>query len=569
MDAKTIKVTPQNGHARGKGRAGLPDNLLEAKPSALSPMPFSRLSRFLPSLVLLALGLAAGTWLNAFFHDKDRPADVQQRADRLVSSNYRAGEFTAPLPPSPAHWAQRLTGVDPSGERRYGVARESAALWIALCCGNLDVAGVLAFALAFVCATALARRLSPNSPTTATGLAILTLLGVAHGQTWQLHDPFPWLVLIGACLFFPDWHRGKTVGPVAWRLVAGMSLLLLCSPVLALAAGLAWVLARLAQRPARNGFRLALIADKVAWRPLVLCAVLLATFFAARNLNTTGSVWQSPAGAYRELNVTAPVWFWQTIKEPKPGVDFVVERYDELVAITKTRIPTPAYAWWLKRIWKGLETSGGVVLALVGFAAALTVRSPGGGAFFAVAGVLAALALLRYDMPSAWWLLLVPCSLERVLAGLRHIVETTPGAPLGRLKTAFALVFVVALNVASPDSANVHEAAFREKRDEIVKKILEQEGRHLVFVTLDPSVEAVVEPADLPRYWENSRILYARDLGTDSNTALVGRLGNHIPWRMVVLRDRVGLRAGGSPEGGTEANTARPENTGAVASPSP
>lgn len=509
--------------------------------------------RLITTFALFVLGLLIGVWLNAFFHDDSWPPSVQERADILVAENYLAGELTAPLPPSPHHWAQRLTELTPSETRRYGVARESAALWLAVFGGSPALAGIFAFAVAMTCVCRFGINLYPDKQVSATILGLLVMLAIANSQAWQLHDPYPWLVLIGACLFCEAWirhaFRGEEMG--SWRLAIGFSILVLSSTALAAGAAIAWIVVRII-RGERMSSKHAqasgpLLATQRGRIPVLICALLLVAFFAMRNSAATGSVWRSPESDYNGRNVTAPVWFWQTVAKPTPGIDFVLERYDELIAIPETRLPVPAYASWLETIWNGLQTSGGVALAL---AALFTIIASGESRalpMLAVFITLSGLALARYNMPSTWWLLITPLLVERALFGLSVFKNSQP-AVVGRLHMAFVVAFLLSILFAPQVQIYGPDAAYRENRKEIVKRILETPGQHLVFVSIDPSVDAGMEPADLPRNWSQSQILFARNLKPEQNTELVAALPNHIPWNMIVFRDRIGIRLWKTPD---------------------
>ncbi len=500
--------------------------------------------RLKSAIVIAGLWIALAFWLHQFFPTTERPLSPQINADRLIAQNYLAGELTAPLPPSPHHWAQRLTGLTPSGDRRYGVAREAVALTLALCGGNGFLASLLASGAAAALFYLAAAPANQRRDAPAAGLAVLTLLAILRAQDWYWEDPFPFLVLGAASLFFiawknenalpsrrRDWTRAAGVvglGLCAWELAAAAIVVLLLDHALATRRG---------EAPAATHRLLPKLVPVAILGPVILMIAGL------RNHTIFGSFWVSPTSAYRQLNVTAPVWFWEKLGIPREGVDRVLERYDELVAIPAHQWTPPVYAALIDKAWNALATSGGFVLAL-GALAAVLLRPPSTDTrkFWLPLAALTLLTLLRYGAPPEWWLLLTPALACLLRQGLARATEASGPVQGRRLQTAYLAAYLLTTPLAPKQRVPQPHTDFVKYRTDIEEKILETPGRHLVFLTFDPSSDPSVEPAALPRNWERNRLLYARDLGPEANAALVAALPNHAPWHMAVYQNHLAVR---------------------------
>ncbi len=91
----------------------------------------------------------------------------------------------------------------------------------------------------------------------------------------------------------------------------------------------------------------------------------------------------------------------------------------------------------------------------------------------------------------------------------------------------------------------------------------------------DPSADARIEPADLPRDWRERSILYARELSAEKNAALVAAMPERTAWRIIVFQDRIGLQrwsAATEPDaaspGSAATPAAEPESAASLTPPS-
>lgn len=505
----------------------------------------SRITRFqLPLFLVFLTGAAFAFWLNFFFANESTTYSPELKADLLAAENYRSAAFSAPLPPSPAHWAQRLTGLTADGGERYVVARDANALLLAL---TGSAAGVLAFGAA-AAALALAGRAAGQGLNRRVLLVTcLILLATTHTWGWRLEDPFPFVVLAASSVFYAAWMRWRdTEDPTPnWSYWISVSVLSLCAWELAL-------LALLVSAPDHFGRHQKSTnlntnsAPKVRRASLgkgALILTLLLVFLGTRNLVLFENPLTHPSGVYREANVTAPQWFWQRIGEPPPKGDFVIERYDELVAIAETRRPTPVYRDWFLSISEGVSASGGWALLLAAGVVVLGLPPSNRRPLFRLLGGLAVLEIARYGMPTSWWAFLAPA-----LAGTLATASTTQ-TPTDRLPTkpqfwwALAIVSFCTLPFAPQFRPHHAQTVFENQRKEAETKIRQIPGKHLVFVSLNPSVDASVEPSFLPRSWTEETILFARDLSPAQNARLVAELSDRTPWRLQVFPDHMAVQS--------------------------
>lgn len=492
--------------------------------------------RLLPLWFALG-GLVFSGWLTLFFHDDQRPTSPQERADRLAAANYAALSFHASSPPSPAHWAQMQVWQNPATGDRQGLARESAALLLAATGGRDRVAGVLAFSLAAGCLGLLLRSSEGSGPKI---VAALALLGVAHGRAWQMSDPFPYLVLASAALSLCGWLRlrGSPSTAAACQLGCGSALLLLCNaPLFVIFLAAVVIDAILLRREGTVPIRAALKPLKIGGLALVLAVA----FLLLRNHATTGSFVRSPQADYIARNVSAPVWFWQSVGSPQPNLDPVLERYDELVAIPAARWANPVFTNWSKRLAEGAAYAGGILLVLASLAAALALPAKEARPAWLTAAGLAIFALVYYPFSSSYWTLAT--GLLVALAGLAFS-RLAPAEKRG--PTRRVLIFLVVLQISLlPEAPQARlsdaEYGFAKRMKEVSDKISEKPGQHLVFASLDSGADPRLEPSDLGRDWQNTRILYARDLDATRNAELVAAMPNRTAWRIVIFRDRIGL----------------------------
>jgi len=485
-------------------------------------------------------GLIFAAWLALFFHDGNRPVPPQERADRLAADNYRDWSLSAPVPPSPAHWAQRQVWQDPATGARHPVAREDAALTIAIAGGNPRLAGALACGFATAALGWLALGIASLPRSLAVGLTAAIVLSVTHGLAWQMTDPAPFLFLGASSLAVGAWlrYRAQPRKRIAWLAgigLAGMSVQG-AAPALLLSAMMAIDLLAL-----KRGDPRPIPAHP---RPGLWCAaiapVLLTALLGLKNLGSTGSLLESPAQAYTTSATTAPRWFWEQTRVPQDSLDPVLERYDELVAIPQTRWETPVYQTWLKRMIDGAFLSGGLALAILGLGAALAIPAKDARpAWLIVAGV-SILALLRHDVPRSWWTLLSPAWLILNALGA---VRLAAAPALARRTLVLAGLFHAALLAMAPQATDTDaEYVFSKRIKDVTKKLLEQPGPHLVFVSLDNACDGRLEPGDLPRDWSKSPVLFARDLGPEKNAALVASMPDYKPSLIKVLPGGIGLK---------------------------
>lgn len=507
-------------------------------------MPPSSRIRFLPLWFFLG-GLAFATWLNVFAGDAKRPIAPQERADRLAAENYAALAFTAPVPPSPAHWAQLQVWQDPVSGARSPLSRDSAALAIALCGGRAPVAGVLAFAFAAAALGWCLLSFGPAIGRTGALVAALALVGVAHGRAWQMLDPFPFLLLASAAFAFGAWTRFRVdSSPRNARLLGlGGAALLLCAPALAITFAVACFVDF-------RGARQTLSADRVSvlrrLSPALLLLLPVFLFWGFRNQALLGSPLASPWADYAARHVSAPGWFWQTLAVPPANPDPVLERYDELVAVPSARWTNPVYQAWLTRLSSGGAYAGGALLALVALITAFAVPFGQIRSACLLGIAISVTALLRYPLSSTWWMLLTPAIVVLAAQGISRLPAASGTA---RAKIILGLLFGHVLTLASAPVAKPSEPEylFEKNLREVSKKILEQPGRHLVFVSLESTVDGQIEPAHLPRDWESQAILFARDLGPERNSALAASLPGLRTWRVLIDARRIGLQAWQAP----------------------
>lgn len=506
----------------------------------LAAMPPPTRPSLLPLWFFLG-GTALALWLHVFMGDLKRPSSTQERADLLAAQNIASLSLTASTPPSPPHWAQRDVWQDEQTGQRYPLARESAALLIASCLGKPAAAGILAFGLA---AASLAWCLAlPLKLSGTPGVLVpaLALLGVAHGRAWQMIDPFPFLVLAAAALALGGWLRYRTAPsrPNARLLGAGGALLLLCEPALFIPFA-ATVLfdARLIARAEICPFTATL--RKLAPALVFLLPVL--AFWGLRNQVLLGNPFLSPYDDYLRRFVTAPRWFWELLTIPAPNLDPVLERYDELVAIPGARWPNPVYSAWLSRFFEGAGYAGGALLAIVALLAATLLPGRDTRPTWLMIIAMLVVTALRYPLSSAWWPFLTPALAYLALLGIGRAGTTLTKGTTTKLIAAFAVVQILLLPSAPKAKPAQPEYDFDKQRKEIVDSLSKKGGQHLAFVELDPATDARLEPADLPRDWSVQPILYARNLSPAQNATLVAAMPDRQTWRIIVLRDRIGLQ---------------------------
>jgi hypothetical protein len=240
--------------------------------------------------------------------------------------------------------------------------------------------------------------------------------------------------------------------------------------------------------------------------------------------------------------VTAPDWFWQSLPAPQPNLDPVFERYDELVAVPTAHWANPVYRSWFTRLYEGTFYAGGLLLAVAALASALTLpgRETRPAALLCLG--LVATSLLRYPFSSSWWPLLTPAILTLACAGLSRVDEATGAKWSAKLFAAIALLQLLMLPIAPEAKPAAAEYGFAARLKEVVEKLQEKPGSHLVFTRFDDDADGRVEPADLRRSWTGKPILFARDLGLDKNSALAAALPDRKPWRIIVFKDRIGLQ---------------------------
>lgn len=487
----------------------------------------------------LIASLAFATWLSIFAADDARPSSPQERADLLAAENYRSLELSAPMPPSPPHWAQRYTGFAEEAGRRYVVARESAALWMAAWGGSAKLAGVVAFGLAgFVLAWAVLGIDSTRSPLPRLLLAASAMIGVAHGRDWQTHDPLPFLILAGAALCLGAWVRLRDQKRSAWLATftgLGFALLLLSAPALALVMAIALGVDAIFQRRSREQRRFPAFETK-AWLTFALFPLLAFLFMGVRNQAIHGSPWKSPAYVYASTHITAPSWFWERVRTPPDHMDEVLERFDETVALPESRWSAPVYRRWLEGAGRGLALGGGWALGAAAVLSLCIAPDPRIRALALTFVGMFGLVLVRFRVPDEWWPFAAPAMVLITAWSLTKISWRTPSVVF------CVAVWLVALLHAPKSQLTAAEYTYSAQIKEVVGKLAETPGQHLVFVRMDDSSSARLEPADLPRAWETKDILYARDLSPQQNAFLAAALPDRVTWRIIVFNNRIGLQ---------------------------
>jgi hypothetical protein len=505
-------------------------------------MIFPSLKRLRPLWFALG-GLAFAIWLTVFLNDAKRPLVPQERADRLAAENYLAGSLTATVPPSPAHWAQLLVWQDPQSGARYPVARQASALAIAACGGNNVAASALAFAAAAAGLAWLLGRSASLGDGHMTLLVAMTLTGVAHGRAWQMHDPFPYLVLAAATFALGAWLQLRDTPTKAKSRLLALSFvgLVLCHEAFGILFGLVVALDLFIGRGEAPAGARSLQRLRPLGTSLLVMVVLLASF-GVRNYLVVGDALQTPSGDYSDRNVTAPDWFWKSLIAPPAKLDPVFERYDELVALPNAHWANPVYRSWFERVYEGTFYAGGLALALAALAAALILpgrvtRPP----VLLVLGLIA-ISFLRYSYSSSWWPLATPALLLLAALGLAHLVNATSPKWAGKLLAAIALLQLATLPTAPQAKPTPAEYGFATRLKEVAEKVAEKPGPHLIFVRFDDGADGRIEPADLGRDWNSKPLLFARDLGSEPNAALAAEMAGRTPWRIIIFKDRIGLQ---------------------------
>ncbi len=499
-------------------------------------MPSSQRPAFI--ILWFALGgLALAVWLGIFAKDAKRPILPQERADRLAAANYLAGSLRADTPPSPAHWAQLLVWQDPATGLRYPLSRDASALILTASGGRPAVAGALAFAMAAGALGWLLSLLPAQGAGRMAAIGLLVMLGVARGRDWQMTDPFPFLVMAAATFTFAAWLTQRTTPNKrgGWLLGCGLAGLLLCDTTLAVLF-LAIICAdRLIARnraPGSPGFK-----------QLAVVLALLAAAYGARNHIVTGNLLITPASAYQENNVTAPRWFWETTRTPQANLDRVFERYDELVAIPAAHWSPPVYRAWLNRIYEGAAYAGGLVLAVAALICALVLPARETRPAWLLAIGLCVLALLRYALSSTWWPMLTPAIVVLLMTGLHRMKLALPRGHADRFLAVLCVLQLAILPYAAHAKPTAAEYDYLRRIQEIVAKMEEKPGKHLVFATLDSETDGRIEPADLPRSWAKKSVIIARDLGAAKNAKLLAAMPDRTPWRVLIMPSRAGLQS--------------------------
>lgn len=492
--------------------------------------------------VLFALGgLGLAIWLSVFFHDAKRPTTLQERADRLAASNYAALSLFASLPPSAPHWEQLLVLQAPTGKGRYPIAQEAAALSIALAGGSPRVAAALALAgAALALGWLLGRR--PGSRFGIDALIVaLALLVVCHSLAWQIRDPHPFLILAFSALALGGWlalqdpaaKKGK-----ALLLGLGLSGLLLSAPALLVCFVAGAAVDLLWRRGLRGptsapGSRPVPALLAVAALPVVVTLLAL----GLRNQAVIGSPWKSPAAYYFETKTSAPVWFWDGTRPPPDNLDPVMERYDEIIMIPRSRWPVPVYKLWLERMAHGAHQAGGLVLT--GLALLVVLSGAAKQANTRIPSLLllgmAAITLLYYPPNPLWWTFLTAPIVWLLAVGFDR------ASPSPRQIAVAVLLQLAVLNWSTQLKPLDSEYFFKARMDEVAAKIRETPGRHLVLSDFDNSADGRLEAADLPRDWDAYTIIYARDLKPEQNAALVASFPGRTSWRIVIFGNRIGL----------------------------
>ena len=497
--------------------------------------------RYLRLLACFILFAAIASWLTIFLHDPARPSSVAERADLLAAENVLSASFSAPTPPSPAHWAQREIWLDLDHGRRFPVSRDAAVLMLASAGGNPRVAGVISFALAGLSLTWLLTRAPKTSLAWSVGLSVALLIAVAHGRAWQLSDPFPFVLLASSSLFFAGWidFRALQSRRAALVLGAGLSGILLCQS--ALAAAVAGVIVLdMALNAGRRG-SISVREQVLAWGWVLLIPILLCALFAVRNTLALGSPLPDISARYELDYTSAPRWFWQSIRPPPPKVDWVIEHYDELVALPGSRWETPVIKSWGQRLGEGSCYAGGAVFVLIALAFAL-FRPRAQRPALLLCGSMAFVSWVSYAMTPAWWTLATPAIAWLVLHLRAEILASSAGAVLSKRLTWTCIAAQIALlPAAGKDRPSAAEYDYSKYLGQIEKRLAEEGGKHLIFTHIDLGSDPRVEPANLPRDWSNRRFLYARELGKEKDRVLVEAMPDRIPWTITIFRDSIGL----------------------------
>ncbi len=500
--------------------------------------------RVLPARTALILGLglfgfAFSIWLAVFFADAKRPLTAQERADLLAGENYRHLSLGSSIPPSPAHWEQSRVLLGDGV--RAPLSRESSALVHAVTGGHRAASATLAFGFMSLALAWVGTR--GGIPVRGLVPALcLVLLSVAHAWSWQIVDPTPFLIAGFSALFFGAWVEQRAGRNHPWCMGAGVAGLLFSAPLLGMIAALAlggdaWLSRRgaVASGEARPVSLFGLGAA-------VLVLPLVALFaLGIRNWHATGSPVVSPTSAYLAKTSLTPTWLWQPIKVPPEGGDPVMERYDQLVALPASRWPVPVYQAWSARVVDGVRHAGGGVVALTAVVVLLFCPLASLRPVWLLAGFMSLTALLRHTFPAEWWCLLTPALLWSLVEGARH---GAGGISRRRFATAVAMISLgqtVALAWEPQLKPAPAEYSFNTQLKEILEHLTKKGGKHLVFVSYDPSTDARLDAARLPREWRDEPILLARNLSSEQNAALVRAFPDRAASQIVVFPGRIGL----------------------------
>ncbi len=280
-------------------------------------------------------------------------------------------------------------------------------------------------------------------------------------------------------------------------------------------------------------------------RPALVLALSLAATLAGSgyyNLRVTGNPLQFPFSAHYEQYCTWPVFLWQSVREGVRWNHEVLRQFHG--------------GWEVERYLRHLPFSLGLpreTLAKTGVIwgffigpiltvpFVMSVRAwrrhwVKSAAAACCAVIIANLCVVRvsphYTAPAAGLFFLF------VAAGMRELQPWRPGGrPLGAWLNAAVLAGSLAAVLMT--FAPFSEAAGRrplsvEHRDRLAAQLLADGGKHLVIVRygMNHSLhdEWVYNAADIDR----APVVWARDMGDESNRELLRYFGDRTPWLLVV-----------------------------------
>lgn len=523
---------------------------------------------------LLGIGgaSAAAAALVAAFHGLPAPRVSDEFAYRLQADTFAHGRLTMPTPPSPEHFETFFVLVEPTYASKYPpgqglVLGAVQALFGHPAVGLWLLSGAFAASIYWALAGFVAR------PWALVG-TVLALCRFGFMSYWTQSYWGGNLAAIGGALVWGSVARlvwpvdGRIPQPAGHGLTLGLSPGL--SPGLSLGLSLGLGVAILANSRPLEGMIVSAPAAAVlawwtfrAWRvgkpgPAIRCAaaaaaVLLAAAgaMALHNRAVTGDPLRLPYAEWESQYATVPNLSGRPLAIPsRPRPDQIERFYDAL----ETQYDS-------SRPWIGTEAAVGRVLDTVrffvgpGLLLAMIVgvaRWRARPAIVMPALTLAALIAVQLVI-RPWWphytapatvlfLLPIVVGLERLWdlgpkpdSGSRWSGSRWSGA--GRSLVVAVMVINAILLLPQWIERQRESRSWGHDRRALIRDLEGRPGNDLIFVRYGashhPAREWVFNEADIP----NSEVVWARDLGMESNRRLLASLGARAAWLLEVDRE--------------------------------